>query len=153
MVEVARENRISRCAPSNQHCGCERWFLNHTVRAIFTICLNIPIKRCGRNVHPTVYRTDQDRLIYKAVSMPADATLTPCIGQTQFLRETACGVVPYGSNSVFRMKSCDFETNMLLLHPQKRNQLLCKHADIHAPTPQVGQANLIASPDMETRAA
>ena len=38
--------------------------------------------------------SDQDRSIYKAVPMPVDATLTSCIGQEQFLREKAFGVVP-----------------------------------------------------------
>ena len=59
--------------------------------------------------------SDQDRDVYSAVPMPVDATLTTCLGQAQFLREKALGVVPQGDGFGIRIKFKNFEEVLLLL--------------------------------------
>ena len=48
---------------------------------------------------------DLDRLIYRVVPTPVDATLQVCLRQTQFIADKAFGVVPYGSGFGIQVES------------------------------------------------
>ena len=85
---------------------------------------------------------DQDRAIYRTVPMPVDATLATCIGQAQFLREKAFGVVSYGSGFCIRIKSCDFEKILAFLQPEKRNQFSGKTLEISGLPLAMGKESL-----------
>ena len=66
----------------------------------------------GVVVRPFV-ETDQKKLIYRAVPLPARTTLASGIRQAQFLRENAFGVVTYAAGFGIRLKSKDFNNIFL----------------------------------------
>ena len=96
----------------------------------------------GVFVRPFV-ETDQDKLAYRNVPLPAGTTLPAANRQAQFLGEKAFGVVTYAAGFGIRVKPEDFNEILLQIHPENSEQFIGKKLEISGLPMAMGKASLL----------
>ena len=77
------------------------------------------------------FENEQDKLVYRSVPLPRDASVDAAFRQAAFIGDNAFGVVPFGQGYGIRVKSQNVEEVLRQVQPDNADYFLSKRLNIY----------------------